>query len=352
MGSIDKKTWEQAYLRELRYLKEKTGPRQLNSIFFGGGTPSLMDVSTVEVLINEAKTLYCVSDAIEITLEANPTTLEVKKFQQFRQAGVNRLSLGVQSLKDSSLQFLGRRYTENDVCQAMKLARGLFSNLSFDLIYALPGQTRAQWEEELKDVLMYKPDHLSAYQLTIEEGTPFFTRHERGEFMIPLEDEAGLLYETTLRVLDKESLPAYEISNHAMPHMESKHNLSYWRYEDYAGIGPGAHGRLTQGEVKLATQQERIPEVWLRSIRDKGHGQVSQETLSPETQAIEALMMGLRLVEGVNLERLACPLSTVVDEQILDWLKDQGFLIEEGTRLQATLKGRQRLNAILSRLFL
>lgn len=321
-----------------------TGPRRVGSIFFGGGTPSLMDVQSVEVLINEARTLYSVSDTVEITLEANPTTLEAKKFQQFRQAGINRLSLGVQSLKDESLQFLGRRYSGGDVRQAMRLARNLYDNVSFDLIYALPGQTVDQWESELDDVLTYKPDHISVYQLTIEEGTPFFDRHAQGEFSVPNEDEAGLLYETTLRILERAGLPAYEISNHAVPGRASKHNLSYWRYEDYAGIGPGAHGRLTQGEIKLATQQERVPQVWLSGVQE-------QEPLSPETQAIEALMMGLRLTEGVDLSRLARPLETIVDEQALGWLKAQGFLVEERTHLRATREGRQRLNAVLSKLF-
>lgn len=351
LGSTDQKLWEQAYLNELRNLKELTGPRQVTSIFFGGGTPSLMDVHNVEAIIHAASSLYPFSEDIEITLEANPTTVEAQKFQQFRQIDINRLSLGVQSLKDDSLAFLGRTYSGNDVRRAIQTARDVFSNLSFDLIYALPNQIVELWEKELRTILEYQPDHLSAYQLTIEEGTPFAQRYETGDFTLPEEEIANHLYESTSRILEEAGFITYEVSNHAKPHRESRHNLSYWRYEDYAGIGPGAHGRLTLNNVKVATQHIKDPKVWLNAVQTQGQGYSLQEVLTPETQAMEAILMGLRLSEGVNLKRLACPLSHVAKEHNLEWLLTHGFLTQDGHNLRATPEGRRRLNTVVSHIF-
>jgi oxygen-independent coproporphyrinogen-3 oxidase len=344
--SIDERRWRCALLAELEHFAQETGGRALTSIFFGGGTPSLMSPATTAALIDRAASLWRLAPEIEVTLEANPTSVEADRFRDFRSAGVNRVSLGVQSLDDAALRFLGRRHDAGEALAAIGLARKNFPRWSFDLIYARPGQDEAAWEAELRRALPLVGDHLSVYQLTIEPGTAFETAHRRGDFSLPDEDRAASLFELTQHVLDAEGLPAYEISNHARPGGECRHNLVYWRYEDYVGAGPGAHGRLTVGSEKFATRQLRAPETWLAAVEAHGHGTQERLRLTVEEQLEEQLMMGMRLAEGVSRGRLAGPL----DGDRIEQLVEGGFVVADEERLAATAAGRQRLNAVLGAL--
>lgn len=349
-AAIDEAAWEYALLHELQRVRDLTGARQLTSIFFGGGTPSLMQPKTVAAVIDEATRLYTTPPDLEITLEANPQSTEVARFQQFSEAGINRVSIGVQSFDETALHFLGRGHDSVDASRAITTAQGLFDRVSFDLIYARPEQTLEQWQTELTQALSFGTEHLSVYQLTIEQGTAFATQHARRDFLMPNDEQAGDFYELTQDILTAAGLPAYEISNHARVGAPSQHNLSYWRYQDYAGVGPGAHGRLTLGDTKVATQQVRAPELWLESVATKGHGDAACETLSLETQGVEALMMSLRLTEGVDTSTLPRPLEQIVNQQALAMLKREGFLQQDDSRLSATAIGLQRLNAVLEKL--
>jgi len=252
--SVDHNAWAKSYAHEIDHVASMTGQREVTSIFFGGGTPSLMKPQTVEHILNHLCTVWNVSKDIEITLEANPTSIEADKFSDFKAAGINRVSVGVQSLRDSDLKFLGREHSAKEAIGAIKIANDIFERVSFDLIYARPEQTIESWREELTEALEYANGHLSLYQLTIEQGTPFYAMEARGDFRIPEADQAGEFYEVTQEILNAAGLPAYEISNHAAKGQESAHNLTYWRYGDYAGIGPGAHGRLTLDAKKYATR--------------------------------------------------------------------------------------------------
>ncbi|MDX1736711.1 MAG: radical SAM family heme chaperone HemW, partial [Alphaproteobacteria bacterium] len=274
--TIDQRQWQDALLAELDHAFEESGERELKSIFFGGGTPSLMSPDIVYGIIDKALALWPSEKTPEITLEANPTSVERARFQGYRDAGVNRLSLGIQSLDPDVLKFLGRLHSVDQALHAIETAREIFDRYSFDLIYARPNQSIAEWQKELKDALEMAGDHLSLYQLTIEPGTSFHTRFRLGEFEMPDENLAASFYEITQSIMIDAGLPAYEVSNHARLGQESQHNLVYWRYQDYAGIGPGAHGRVymrngPQGAGKYATFRERLPEKWLQSVQQNGH---------------------------------------------------------------------------------
>jgi oxygen-independent coproporphyrinogen-3 oxidase len=346
--------WARALAAEVDRVAEAAGPRPLASIFFGGGTPSLMAPATVAAVIGRAVARFASVPGVEITLEANPTSVEAGRLRGFRDAGVNRVSLGVQALDDADLRALGREHSAAEALAAVDLAAGLFERWSLDLIYARPGQTAAGWERELRRALRHAGGHLSAYQLTIEEGTRFHAEHRAGRLAVPGDDVQAELYELTQAVLEGAGLPAYEVSNHARPGEAGRHNLVYWRYGDHAGIGPGAHGRLTVAGSKLATRAERVPERWLELVETVGSGEVEAVPVTPREQAVEALMMGLRLAEGVPLARLEAlsgrPWGEIVDSRGLERVVAGGFLEVAGGRLIAGPAGRQRLNGVLAAL--
>jgi oxygen-independent coproporphyrinogen-3 oxidase len=351
---IDQTRFAAALRQELAFEAARLGPRPLASIFFGGGTPSLMDPATVADLIADATRLFAPLPDIEITLEANPTSVELAKLAAFREAGVNRLSLGVQALNDDALRFLGRQHSAAQALVALEFARKTFPRLSFDLIYARPGQTLPAWRAELRQALALAADHLSLYQLTIEPGTAFEAPHRAGTLVLPDEDTATALYDATATEAANAGLLAYEISNYAAPGAESRHNLAYWRYGDYAGIGPGAHGRITLGADLLATRRHRAPEPWAERVTAAGHGTTSEEPVAPPDRAREALLMGLRLAEGISLQHFAArttiPLLDAVDPAILEAAIDAEYLVLTATHLIATPEGRRRLDALLPRL--
>lgn len=351
---VDEPRWRRALLAELDHFAERTGPRRLTSIFFGGGTPSLMAPETVAAVIERAAGRWRVTGDAEITLEANPGSADAGRFAGYRAAGVGRLSLGIQSLNDRALQFLGRRHDAGEARAAIALAGRLFPRHSFDLIYARPGQGPREWASELEEALPLAGDHLSLYQLTIEAETPFGAALRRGELSPLPEEEAGRLYELTQELMERAGLPAYEISNHARPDGECRHNLTYWRYGDYVGIGPGAHGRLTLDGRKLALRQHRAPEAWLERIERAGHATRVETLVPPGERFAEMAMMGLRLAEGLSLTRVGeetgAPLERWVDAARLARLVDGGFLAMDDERIAATAAGRQRLDAVLAAL--
>lgn len=350
---IDEKRWTRALLSDLDRQAALAPEREIVSIFFGGGTPSLMPPGTVAALIDRVRVLWPVASDLEITLEANPNSAEAERFAAFARAGVNRLSLGVQALDPEALRFFGRRHDRGEAIAAVHLARDTFPRYSFDLIYARPGQTLDAWDAELGEALALAGGHLSLYQLTIEPGTAFGNRAARGEVLAADEDTAAALFELTQRRLDAAGLPAYEISNHARPGAECRHNLVYWHYRDYLGIGPGAHGRVTSGGGKVATAQMRGPEAWLAAVESTGMA-IDEETPIPRESAVEEMiMMGLRLTAGVSRPRLEA-LSDMDIETLfgsaLPRLIEGGFLMLDSNRLAATAAGRQRLNAVLGAL--
>ena len=325
--------------------------RPLASIFFGGGTPSLMLPETVAALIADATALFEPTPDIEITLEANPTSVELGKLRAFREAGVNRVSLGVQALSEDALRFLGRRHESSEALAALELARKTFPRVSFDMIYARPGQSEAAWRAELRQALALAADHLSLYQLTIEPGTRFATEYARGAFALPEGDEAARLYFATAEEAAGFGLAPYEVSNYAQPGAQSRHNLAYWRYGDYLGIGPGAHQRLLLDGEMLATRRHRGPEEWAARVERTGHGGTEEQALTPQDRGREALLMGLRLDEGVDPERIAArsslPFAETVDAAMLAACIDEGYLEWRGQRLRTTIEGRLRLDAML-----
>jgi len=340
-----------ALRRELAWEAARLGRRRLGSIFFGGGTPSLMAPETVAYLIADASRLFDPLPGIEITLEANPTSVESGKLAAFRAAGVNRVSLGVQSLDPAALAALGRQHSVAQAIAALALARETFPRVSFDLIYARPGQTLPAWRAELRQALALAADHLSLYQLTIEPGTAFATRHARGEIVLPDGDDAAALYTATAEEAARFGLAPYEVSNYAAPGAESRHNLAYWRYADYAGIGPGAHGRISLDGALLATRRHRAPEVWAERVERDGHGTTEQIALPPADRAREMLLMGLRLAEGIDETRFAdrtgVPLDDALDQDILHQAIEAGYVRRADGRLTATSEGRLRLDALL-----
>ncbi|CZT33963.1 radical SAM family heme chaperone HemW [Rhizobium sp. 9140] len=346
---VDQARYVSAFLKEMEEARRLSGPRTVTSIFLGGGTPSLMDPATVDAIMNGIARFWHVPDAIEITLEANPSSVEATRFRGYRSAGVNRVSLGVQALNDRDLKFLGRLHNVEDALKAIGLARDIFPRMSFDLIYARPNQTVEEWEAELKQAVSYAVDHLSLYQLTIEEGTPFFGLHKAGKLVVPDGDQSALLYEATQDITASIGMPAYEVSNHAVPGAESRHNLTYWRYGDYAGIGPGAHGRLTIGREKLATATERKPETWLDLVEANGHGMIDQEVLGYDEQSDELLLMGLRLKEGIDLVRWEALSGRAPDPEKERFLIEHGFIERIGnSRLRCTPSGMLILDAVVA----
>jgi oxygen-independent coproporphyrinogen-3 oxidase len=345
-----------ALRRELAWEAARLGRRRLTSIFFGGGTPSLMSPETVAGLIADATTHFDSAPDLEITLEANPTSVEAGRFAAYRQAGVNRLSLGVQSLDEDALRRLGRQHSAAQAIAALETARAIFPRLSFDLIYARPGQTLPAWRAELRRALRLAADHLSLYQLTIEPGTAYEALHRRGEIILPDPDTAAALYEATAEEAAGFGLVAYEVSNYARPGAESRHNLAYWRYADYAGIGPGAHGRLTLGGMLTATRRHRAPEPWAERVERDGHGSSEETALAPDIRAREMLLMGLRLAEGIRADRFAAragmKLADALDPDVLARAVAEAYLRWDGTSLAATKDGRLRLDALLAALVL
>ncbi len=351
---IDVQRWHDALLAELDHYASQTSGRTLTSVFFGGGTPSLMAPRTVAAILDRTARYWRVDRAVEVTLEANPTSAEAVRFGEFRAAGVNRLSLGVQALDDAVLAFLGRRHSSAEARHALALARRTFSRVSFDLIYARPEQTVAAWRQELAQALNEEPDHLSLYQLTIEPGTAFHAAQRRGELVTPDPALAAALFEATQAAMEVAGLPAYEISNHARPGAESRHNLTYWRYGDYAGVGPGAHGRLTFGARKVATRQHRAPEAWLAAVERHGHATRAQRTLDRTLRLAELAMMGLRLRRGIPRaafrRELACEPEALFATRSLAALQDAGYVVLDDAGLRASPAGRLRLDSVLSHL--
>jgi putative oxygen-independent coproporphyrinogen III oxidase len=346
-----------ALRRELEWEAERLGRRRLTSIFFGGGTPSLMEPETVAVLIADAQRLFEPADATEITLEANPTSVEAERFAAFRDAGVNRVSIGVQSLDGEALRMLGRQHSAAQAIAALETARAIFPRISFDLIYARPDQTLIEWRAELRQALDLAADHLSLYQLTIEPGTKFEAMHRRGEIALPDDDTAVALYEATAEEAERFGLLGYEVSNYAVPGSESRHNLTYWRYSDYAAIGPGAHGRITLSPPDIvATRRHRAPEPWADRVECDGHGTVEEIVLQQTERAREMLLMGMRLTEGIEPGRFAVrtgvALEAALDPSVLRQAQDEGYLLWRDGCLLATHAGRLRLDALLAAIVL
>jgi len=346
-GGIDEARFLAAYLTELSHFASLAPGRRVTSIFFGGGTPSLMSPSTVATIIEAIAAHWDLALDAEITLEANPTSVEAKNFAGYRASGVNRLSLGIQALDDRSLKALGRMHTADEALAALALAKRHFDRVSFDLIYAREGQTAGEWNVELAQALDHAADHLSLYQLTIEEGTPFAARHEAGSLRIPDGELAGELYTLTQELCEAAGLPAYEISNHAKPGSESRHNLLYWRGHDYAGIGAGAHSRIATDGAKRARSTLKSPEDWLARVEARGHGVASDEALSAKDAAEEYLLMGLRLAEGIDLARFAAIGGSALDDERLVALESDGLIARKGSRLAATPEGRLVLNRVI-----
>jgi len=351
---IDEAAWTRALIAALDRQAADLAGRSVSSIFFGGGTPSLMAPATVARVLERIAAHWTLAPDAEITLEANPTSVEAARFADLAAAGVNRLSLGIQALDDTALRFLGRQHDAGEARAAIALAARHFARFSFDLIYARPGQTPAAWRAELDAALALAGDHLSLYQLTIEAGTAFQAAHARGDFALPDDELAGALYELTGEQLARRGFAAYEISNYARPGAESRHNLVYWTYGDYVGIGPGAHGRLTRGPDKRATRQEKAPETWLAAVAAGGDGMAETVSLTRAERLTELVMMGLRLAAGIPRARFRRELGAEPEALLaragLQRLIDAGLLTLDAHALRATPAGRQRLNAVLATL--
>ncbi|MDN5929193.1 MAG: radical SAM family heme chaperone HemW [Hyphomicrobiales bacterium] len=346
---VDQKRFAAAFAREMQTMAARTGPRTVSSIFLGGGTPSLMRPETVGAILDAVAASWHVPADIEVTLEANPSSVEAERFRGYRAAGVNRVSLGVQALNDPDLRFLGRLHNVADALKAIELARAIFPRMSFDLIYARPNQTPEAWAAELDEAIGYAADHLSLYQLTIEEGTPFHALHAAGKFAVPDPDHAADLYRITQEVTERHGLPAYEISNHARPGAESRHNLIYWRYGEYVGIGPGAHGRFVENGRRIVTIAEKMPETWLNLVEAKGHGITGGERLTRSEEADEFLLMGLRLVEGIDLARYEALAGRPLASDRITILREEDLIEPIGnSRLRATPSGALVLDALVA----
>ena len=348
--SVDHDQWQAALLGDMRYEAEQAGGERLDSVFFGGGTPSLMPPALVARLLDEAERLWGFAEGIEITLEGNPSSVEAKNYAALASAGINRASLGLQALDDQTLRFLGRLHNADEGVRALGVAQQHFARVSFDLIYARPEQGAAQWEAELTRALGFGTGHLSLYQLTIEPGTKFETLVRQGAF-VPLGDEhCADLFALTAELTSAAGLPAYEVSNHARPGEESRHNLTYWRYHDYAGIGPGAHGR----RGGAATVRHKKPENWLSGIARNGHGIAEERSLGAPEQAAEALLMGLRLREGIDLaalaERFGLTAAALINPAKFDFYCGQGLAWQSGDRIGVTPAGMPLLDGLLGEL--
>ena len=346
---MDQPRFLAAFRREIAHAAALAPGRTVTSIFLGGGTPSLMAPETVAGLLDAVAGAWVVAPDAEVTLEANPTSVEATRFRGYRAAGVNRVSLGVQALDDGDLKRLGRLHSVAEALAAVRMAAAHFERFSFDLIYARPDQTPAAWAAELRQAIDHAAEHLSLYQLTIEPGTPFFGLARAGRLVPPDDEAARVLYDVTQEICGTAGLPAYEISNHARPGAQSRHNLLYWRYGEYAGIGPGAHGRLVLPEGRTGTRTEKAPEDWLARVERDGHGIVETEALAPEDQGDEFLMMGLRLSEGIDPARYAALKGRPLDAARLDALVDDGLVacLPDG-RIAATARGAPVLNAVVA----
>ncbi|CAI3933303.1 MULTISPECIES: radical SAM family heme chaperone HemW [Commensalibacter] len=348
---IPQEAYANALVQELITSLTDIPKKPLTSIFFGGGTPSLMLPSTVQTLIDTATSLLPVSNDIEITLEANPTSVENQKLKDFQKAGVNRVSLGIQSLNPTALKALGREHSVAGAIEALSLAKKIFSRISFDLIYAREGQSVYEWENELKEALSLANDHLSLYQLTIEPGTLFAKQYQQGKITLPNEEISTTLLNMTETITGQYGLQAYEVSNYAKIGAQSRHNLTYWRYQDYIGIGPGAHGRVTIDQTLYATERHKNPQKWLKSVQENGHALCVKEALTSKDKAQEMLLMGLRLTEGVQAEafaqRCGVDLMDAINQSMLTALLEENYLSWDNNYLKTTPQGRLRLNAIL-----
>ncbi len=348
-AATDEERYVRAFATEIAATAARVPGRTVSTIFFGGGTPSLMRPATVGAVLDAVARHWTIAPDVEVTLEANPTSVEAGRFRGYRDAGVNRVSLGVQSLDDTALKALGRLHSADEALAAVAIARNVFERYSFDLIYARPGQSRADWASELRRAIAEAAEHLSLYQLTIEAETPFHGLHAAGKLRIPDEEEARALYDLTLAICARAGLPAYEISNHARPGAECRHNLIYWRGHDYAGIGPGAHGRLDIAGRRHATATERRPEAWLMRVETLGSGVTSDEMLTREERADEFLLMGLRLAEGINLARYRAIAGRELDPRRIAILKDEGAIeITEDGCLRVTQAGFPVLDAVVA----
>ena len=346
---VDQERFAAAFAREMETMRERTGPREVTSIFLGGGTPSLMKPQTVGAVLEAVARNWTVPAGIEVTLEANPSSVEATRFRAYREAGVNRVSLGVQALNDADLRFLGRLHDVEQALGAIRLARETFPRLSFDLIYARPGQTLDAWQRELERAIGHAADHLSLYQLTIEEGTRFHALHAAGKIAMPDPDLAADLYGLTQEVTAAHGLSAYEISNHAKPGAESRHNLVYWRYGEYVGVGPGAHGRFVEDGRRVVTFTEKVPETWANLVEAKGHGVIGGELLTRSEEADEFLLMGLRLTEGIDLFRYEQLAGRPLPARRIASLQDEDLVAPVGnSRLRATPAGMIVLDAVVA----
>ena len=348
-AAIDEDRFSRAFVREIESTAARTPRREVSSIFLGGGTPSLMLPQTVGTILDAIGRSWRVAPDAEVSLEANPSSVEAARFAGYRAAGVNRVSLGVQALDDASLKLLGRLHSAREALDAVAIARRSFERYSFDLIYARPGQTPENWADELRLAIAEAAEHLSLYQLTIEEGTPFFGLHAAGKLKTPDETAARALYDVTQEVCDKAGLPAYEISNHARAGAECRHNLVYWRGHEYAGIGPGAHGRLDIDGARHATSTEKRPEAWLMRVETQGHGLLTDDPLNREERADEFLLMGLRLAEGIDPQRYAALAGRPLDSRRVAILREEGAIyVEESGRLRVTRAGFPVLDAVVA----
>ncbi|WP_208984712.1 radical SAM family heme chaperone HemW [Stappia sp. TSB10GB4] len=348
-AGVDQARFAAAFERELAYFAARTRGRRVDSIFLGGGTPSLMLPATVGRVLDAIAGLWEISPTVEVSMEANPSSVEAERFRGYRAAGVNRLSLGVQSLRDADLRRLGRLHDADQARAAIGIARSTFERISFDLIYARPDQSAAAWRAELEEAIGLAADHLSLYQLTIEQGTPYFELHRAGKLVVPDPDTAADLYDLTQEICNRHGMPAYEVSNHAVPGAECRHNLVYWRYGDYVGVGPGAHGRLTGGNGKFATATERHPETWLAAVEARGEGLVEDVSLTREEQGDEFLLMGLRLVEGVDLARFEAISDRRIDPRRVADLIEHGMVERlSDSRMRVTPAGLLVLDAVVA----
>ena len=349
LGGIDEARFVNAFAAEIAETAARVPGRTVSSIFFGGGTPSLMQPTSVSAILDAIGKNWSIAPDVEITLEANPTSVEATRFAGYRAAGVNRVSLGVQALDDVSLKSLGRMHTAQEALDAVAIARKAFERYSFDLIYARPDQTPEAWRSELTRAIGEAAEHLSLYQLTIEDGTPFAALHAAGKLIVPDQDRSRALYDMTQEVCAAHGLPAYEISNHARPGAESRHNLIYWRYHEYAGIGPGAHGRLMIDGTRHATATEKRPESWLMRVDAAGHGRVTDDELNREEMADEFLLMGLRLAEGIDPARFLTLAGRPLDPERIKSLNVDGFVESTaGGRLRVTCSGFPILDAVVA----
>ena len=347
--AIDETRYVAAFAAEIAATAARAPGRTVSTIFFGGGTPSLMQPQTVAAILDAVARHWRLAPDVEITLEANPTSVEATRFRGYRAAGVNRVSLGVQSLDDAVLKQLGRLHTVREALDAVAVARGIFERYSFDLIYARPGQSVAAWRAELSRAIAEAAEHLSLYQLTIEPDTPFASLHAGGKLVLPDDDLGRDLYDLTLDHCASAGLPAYEVSNHARPGAECRHNLVYWRYGEYAGIGPGAHGRLVVDGARRATATEKRPEAWLMRVEALGHGLTTDDPLSRDEQADEFLLMGLRLTEGIDPGRYAALAGRPLDTQRIASLVGHGFVeTTPDGRLRVTRSGFPVLDAVVA----